>query len=244
MAEKARRQGDGIIARAAIRSRFVQARFRRSAGEYADIRELERGARRSNGPGPQIVFHIAAQSLVRPSYRDPVETYATNVMGTVHLLEAVHETRSRQRPSSSSPATSATRTSEWPWAYRENEPLGGHDPYSSSKGCAELVDRAPTGRRFSRRRTAAVSDRQRPRRQCHRRRRLGGGPADSRHHAALSPAIARSRSASPHAIRPWQHVLEPLSGYCAGRAPGAPEAYSPRPGISARPKKIARPVVL
>ena len=87
------------------------------------------------------MFHLAAQSLVRESYREPVETYATNVMGTVHVLEAV---RSVPTVRSVVVVTSdkCYENREWPWAYRETEAMGGHDPYSSSKGCAELVTAA------------------------------------------------------------------------------------------------------
>ena len=90
---------------------------------------------------PQIVFHLAAQALVRKSYREPVETYATNVMGTVHVLEAARAVPSVQ---SIVVVTSdkCYENREWPWAYRETEAMGGYDPYSSSKGCAELVSSA------------------------------------------------------------------------------------------------------
>ncbi|NDH68818.1 MAG: CDP-glucose 4,6-dehydratase, partial [Gammaproteobacteria bacterium] len=90
---------------------------------------------------PEIVFHMAAQPLVRYSYQNPVETYATNVMGTVHLLEAVRNT-----PSVKAVVNITTdkcyENKEWIWGYRENEPLGGYDPYSNSKACAELVSAA------------------------------------------------------------------------------------------------------
>ena len=90
---------------------------------------------------PEIVIHMAAQPLVRYSYPNPVETYATNVMGTVHLLEAV-----RQTPGVKAVVNVTTdkcyENREWVWGYRENEPMGGYDPYSSSKGCAELVTAA------------------------------------------------------------------------------------------------------
>ena len=87
---------------------------------------------------PETVFHLAAQSLVRVSYREPVETYATNVMGTVHVLEAVRAVPT-VRAVVVVTSDKCYENREWPWAYRETEAMGGHDPYSSSKGCAELV---------------------------------------------------------------------------------------------------------
>ena len=90
---------------------------------------------------PEIVFHLAAQSLVRRSYREPVETYATNVMGTVHVLAAAAAVKA-VRSVIVVTSDKCYENREWLWAYREDEPLGGHDPYSSSKGCAELVTAA------------------------------------------------------------------------------------------------------
>src|SRR4029077_6217604 len=87
---------------------------------------------------PEIVFHLAAQALVRHSYCEPVETYATNVMGTVHVLEAVRQVSS-VRAVVVVTSDKCYENREWPWAYREIEAMGGHDPYSSSKACAELV---------------------------------------------------------------------------------------------------------
>ena len=106
-----------------------------------DIRDLSKLQAALNMQQPEIVIHMAAQPLVRYSYQHPVETYATNVMGTVHLLEAVRHT-----PSVKAVVNITTDkcydNKEWPWGYRENEPMGGHDPYSNSKGCAELVTSA------------------------------------------------------------------------------------------------------
>lgn len=160
-----------------------------------------------------ILIHIAAQPLVRYSYDNPVETYATNVMGTVNLLEAV-----RQTPSIKAVVNVTTdkcyENKEWVWGYRENESMGGHDPYSSSKACAELVTAAYRSSyfnvsRYSEHGVAVATARA--------GNVIGGGDwSEDR----LIPDILRSieagkpaRIRSPHAIRPWQHVLEPLSGY-------------------------------
>ena len=157
---------------------------------------------------PDTIFHLAAQALVRPSYADPVATYATNVMGTVHLLEAVRATPS-VRTCVVVTSDKAYENREWPWAYRETEAVGGHDPYSNSKGCAELVVSAyrksflaQQGVRLASARAGNV---------------IGGGDwSADRLIPDLVRAFGRGESVeirSPTAIRPWQHVLEPLSGY-------------------------------
>lgn len=178
---------------------------------FADIRDLDAVRRAVSATRPELVLHLAAQSLVRPSYADPVGTYATNVMGTVNLLQAVRETDS---VSSVVVVTSdkAYENREWLWAYRENEAMGGRDPYSSSKGCAELVVgafrdsffKADPGRRVNVASVRAGNV-------------IGGGDWSA---DRLVPDIVRSFSRgesveirNPHAIRPWQHVIEPLSGY-------------------------------
>jgi CDP-glucose 4,6-dehydratase len=175
---------------------------------HGDVRDLSVLQTAMNAAQPEIVFHLAAQSLVRESYQSPVETYATNVMGTVHLLEAV-------RVCSSIKAVVNVTTDkcyenrEWHWGYREHEPLGGHDPYSSSKGCSELVTAAYRQSFLSGQGTAVASARA--------GNVIGGGDwATDR----LIPDFLRAIDAgevlnirSPQAIRPWQHVLEPLSGY-------------------------------
>jgi len=179
----------------------------------ADVRDLERLKGEMLAAAPEIVIHMAAQPLVRDSYRIPVETYAINVMGTVHLLEAV-----RACPSVRAVVNVTTdkvyENREWPWGYRENEPFGGYDPYSNSKGCSELVTAAYRSSYFNpadyaRHGVALASARA--------GNVIGGGDwAGDR----LVPDIIRSLLAgeavcirNPHAIRPWQHVLEPLSGY-------------------------------
>ena len=160
-----------------------------------------------------IVIHMAAQPLVRRSYVDPVETYSTNVMGTVHLLEAV-----RQTPSVRAVVNVTTdkcyENKEWVWGYRENEPMGGFDPYSSSKGCAELVTAAYRNSFFN---TAKYSEHQVALATARAGNVIGGGDwAEDRLIPDVLRAIESGQSVNirnPHATRPWQHVLEPLSGY-------------------------------
>lgn len=160
-----------------------------------------------------IVIHMAAQPLVRHSYREPVETYATNVMGTVNLLEAVRQTES-VRAVVIVTSDKCYENKEWPWGYRENEPLGGYDPYSSSKACTEIVSSAYRNSYFHPARHAehgvALAT-------ARAGNVIGGGdwaedrliPDTLRAIVARQPVVIRS----PHAIRPWQHVLEPLAGY-------------------------------
>lgn len=179
----------------------------------ADVRDLERLKSEMATASPDVVIHMAAQPLVRDSYKIPVDTYAINVMGTVHLLEAV-----RSCPSVKAVVNVTTdkvyENREWVWGYRENEPFGGYDPYSNSKGCSELVTAAYRSSYFNpldfdRHGVAVASARA--------GNVIGGGDwADDR----LIPDIIRAILAgeavkirNPHAIRPWQHVLEPLSGY-------------------------------
>lgn len=179
----------------------------------ADVRDLDRLKTEMVKAAPEIVIHMAAQPLVRDSYKIPVDTYAVNVMGTVHLLEAV-------RCCSSVKAVVNVTTDkvyenrEWVWGYRENEPFGGYDPYSNSKACSELVTAAYRSsyfnpRDYGKHGVALASARA--------GNVIGGGDwATDR----LIPDVIRAilagepvRIRNPHAIRPWQHVLEPLSGY-------------------------------
>jgi len=157
---------------------------------------------------PEIVFHMAAQARVRRSYRDPVNTFATNVQGTVHLLEAARRCGSvRAVVVITSDKCYANR--EWPWGYRENDPMGGHDPYSASKGCAELVVSAYRQSYFADAGIGLASARA--------GNVIGGGdwaedrliPDAMRAFAAGETLVLRN----PAAHRPWQHVLEPLHGY-------------------------------
>lgn len=178
---------------------------------YADVRDLAAVRASVAAARPQIIFHMAAQALVHPSYRDPVATYATNVMGTVHLLEAVREVDCVEATVVVT-SDKCYENREWPWGYRENEPMGGHDPYSNSKGCAELVTSAyrtsffgPAAGRACRIASARAGN------------VIGGGDwAPDRLIPDIVRSFQRNRPVdirSPRAIRPWQHVLEPLSGY-------------------------------
>ncbi len=179
----------------------------------ADIRDRDCLARTLAAAEPEIALHMAAQPLVRDSYRIPVETYATNVMGTVHLLEAVRNCPS-VRVVVNVTTDKCYENREWVWGYRENEPMGGFDPYSNSKACSELVTAAYRSSYFNpaqyeQHRVAVATARA--------GNVIGGGDwADDR----LIPDIIRAllanrpvRIRNPYAIRPWQHVLEPLSGY-------------------------------
>lgn len=189
-------------------SLFDRARVAEGIDSHiGDVRDL--GALREclHAARPEIVIHMAAQPLVRDSYRLPVETYATNVMGTVHLFEAVR-TAASVRAVIIVTSDKCYENREWVWGYRENEAMGGFDPYSSSKGCAELVTSAYRRSFFGN--GAAVAS-------ARAGNVIGGGDwARDR----LIPDMIRAFTAgqpvrirNPHAVRPWQHVLEPLSGY-------------------------------
>jgi len=179
----------------------------------SDIRDRHAVLTAMKAASPEIVIHMAAQPLVRESYASPVETYETNVMGTVHVLEAV-----RHVPGVKSVVIVTTdkcyENHEWEWGYRENEAMGGYDPYSSSKGCAELVTAAYRRSFFNPSTYAthgvAIAS-------ARAGNVIGGGDwATDRLIPDIMRAIMREervRIRSPHAIRPWQHVLEPLSGY-------------------------------
>lgn len=179
-----------------------------ASSEMADVRDAEALASALRRVRPEVVFHLAAQPLVRHSYRAPVETYAVNVMGTVHLLEAVRQ-GDCVRAVVNVTTDKCYENREWHWGYREVEPLGGHDPYSSSKACAELVSAAYRASFFAGSGVASATARA--------GNVIGGGDwATDR----LLPDALRALDAgaeliirSPAAIRPWQHVLEPLSGY-------------------------------
>ncbi len=179
----------------------------------ADVRDAERLARTMNEVKPDIVIHMAAQPLVRDSYKIPVETYATNVMGTVHLFEAV-------RGCSSVKAVVNVTTDkcyenrEWIWGYRENEPMGGFDPYSNSKACSELITSAYRSSFFN---PASYPEHGVGLASARAGNVIGGGDwATDRLIPDCITALLAGKKVhirNPHAIRPWQHVLEPLSGY-------------------------------
>jgi CDP-glucose 4,6-dehydratase len=178
------------------------------ASVIGDIRDLAKLQAVFAEYSPEIVIHMAAQPLVRLSYAQPVETYATNVMGTVHVLESVRHT-----PSVKAVVVVTTdkcyENKEWPWGYREDEPLGGHDPYSNSKGCAELVTSAYR-RSFLQEKGIALAS-------ARAGNVIGGGDwAADRLIPDILRAFERNQAViirNPYATRPWQYVLEPLSGY-------------------------------
>lgn len=162
---------------------------------------------------PDIVIHMAAQPLVRNSYANPVETYAVNVMGLVHVLEAVRHA-STVRAVVVVTSDKCYENKEWIWGYRETDPMGGYDPYSSSKGCAELVSSCYRSSFFSadqyRDHGVAVAT-------VRAGNVIGGGDWAS---DRLVPDMVRAIQAfhpveirNPKSIRPWQHVLDPLNGY-------------------------------
>lgn len=178
-----------------------------------DIRDLDTVKKLFHDVQPEIVIHMAAQPLVRESYQFPVETYAINVMGTVHVLEAV-----RQTPSVRSVVVVTTdkcyENKEWLWGYRENEPMGGYDPYSNSKGCAELVTSSYRNSYFNPKnydahKVAVASVRA--------GNVIGGGDwAMDRLIPDIMRAVMDKKAVnirSPYATRPWQHVLEPVGAY-------------------------------
>ena len=178
-----------------------------------DIRDFEKLRKVFAEHLPEIVIHMAAQPLVRYSYVEPVETYSTNVMGTVNLLEAVRSTSSVKAVVNVT-TDKCYENREWAWGYRENEPMGGYDPYSSSKGCAELVTAAYRNSYF-------YADKHQSHGVAIASGRagnvIGGGDwANDRLIPDIMRAITDSKPVNirnPHATRPWQHVLEPLSGY-------------------------------
>jgi CDP-glucose 4,6-dehydratase len=178
-----------------------------------DIRDLATLQKVFAEHQPEIVIHMAAQPLVRYSYLEPVETYSTNVMGTVNLLEAIRQTKSVKAVVNVT-TDKCYENREWAWGYRENEAMGGFDPYSSSKGCAELVTAAYRNSYFHPEKyhehgVAIATGRA--------GNVIGGGDwAEDRLIPDTMRAIVSGRPVSirnPHSIRPWQHVLEPLSGY-------------------------------
>jgi CDP-glucose 4,6-dehydratase len=175
-----------------------------------DIRDLAGLQKAMTEAKPDVVIHMAAQPLVRYSYANPVETYATNVMGTVHVLEcsrSINELRATVIVTTDK----CYENKEWVWGYRENEPMGGYDPYSNSKGCAELVTSAYRQSYFSGPNSINKVASARA------GNVIGGGdwsedrliPDAIKAFEANKPLMIRN----PLATRPWQHVLEPLSGY-------------------------------
>ncbi len=178
-----------------------------------DIRDDEILKKTFEEAKPEIVFHLAAQALVRDSYDKPKTTFDTNIGGTVNVLEAIRHCSS-VRVAVVITSDKCYENREWVWGYRENDPMGGHDPYSASKGCAELVFSAYLKSFFSQ---SATQNRAIGAASARAGNVIGGGDwgADR-----LVPDCIRALSGhqpigirNPHAVRPWQHVLEPLSGY-------------------------------
>ncbi len=179
-------------------------------GDVGDLTKLIHSMKEFS---PDVVFHLAAQPLVRRSYTDPVGTYATNIIGTAHVLEAVRAT-----PSVKAVVVITTdkcyENREWVWGYREQDPLGGYDPYSSSKACAEILTASYRQSFFS---SDSASDRGVGVATARAGNVVGGGDwSEDR----LIPDLVRGFSSGravliryPGAIRPWQHVLDPLAGY-------------------------------
>lgn len=173
-----------------------------------DIRNLSQLQQTVKTYQPDIVFHLAAQPLVRYSYHAPVETYMTNVMGTVHLLEAIRHISS-VKVLVNITSDKCYQNNEWHWGYRENDPLGGYDPYSNSKACAELVTASYRHAFFNQHNIAVATARA--------GNVIGGGDwAQDRLMTDVINAVLAQNTISlrnPKAMRPWQHVLDPLAGY-------------------------------
>lgn len=162
---------------------------------------------------PEIVLHLAAQPLVREAYRDPLGTYSSNVIGTLNLLEAIRQTGG-VRAVVLVTTDKVYANQEWPWPYRENEALGGHDPYSSSKACCELLAQSYTASFFP---PASHAEHGLALATARAGNVLGGGDFAAER---LIPDVLKAWSAGepvtlryPQAVRPWQHALEPLAGY-------------------------------
>ena len=178
-----------------------------------DIRDLPKLQAAFADHRPEIVIHMAAQPLVRYSYIEPVETYSTNVMGTVHLLESVRNTPG-VRAVVNITTDKCYENREWAWGYRENDPMGGYDPYSNSKGCAELISSAYRSSFFNAsnhtQHGVALAT-------VRAGNVIGGGDwAQDRLIPDILAAFEQNNIVNirnPSAIRPWQHVLEPLRGY-------------------------------
>jgi CDP-glucose 4,6-dehydratase len=183
-------------------------------GKKGDIRDQKSLLSFINEVNPDIVFHLAAQALVRSSYDDPIETYSTNVMGTLNLFEVCRKVKSVKAIVNVT-SDKCYENKEWVWGYRENDPMGGFDPYSSSKGCSELLTNSYRNSFFNlseygQKHNILLAS-------ARAGNVIGGGDwAKDR----LFPDIIKAASINsfvsirnPKATRPWQHVMEPLSGY-------------------------------
>jgi len=203
--------------------------------EYGDVRDLDHLLEIFTRYKPEMVFHLAAQALVHASYDDPKKTFDTNIGGTVNVLEAVRKTDS-VRILVNITSDKCYENLEWVWGYRENDPMGGHDPYSASKGGAELVfaaylrsffsqDKSPDAVKIKSKTASPArteenltkGDKMIGAASCRAGNAIGGGDWGKNR---LLPDCVRALTTkeaigirNPHAIRPWQHVLELLSGY-------------------------------
>jgi CDP-glucose 4,6-dehydratase len=195
-------------------SLFKEAKIEELITSYiGDIRDYNYLLKVIQEVQPEIVIHMAAQPLVRESYKNPRETYEVNVMGTVNLLDVIRQTSSVKAVVNVT-TDKCYENREWHWGYRENEPMGGYDPYSNSKGCSELVTSSFRSSffnpaRYEKHGVAVASARA--------GNVIGGGDwAEDRLIPDFIRAISKGEEVkirSPYAIRPWQHVLEPLTGY-------------------------------
>jgi len=178
------------------------------SSHFCDVRDAESLTKIVRNAQPEVVFHLAAQALVRASYRAPLDTFATNVMGTAHILDALRGIGS-VRAAIMVTTDKVYRNNEWPWPYRETDILGGHDPYSASKAASELVIDCYRGAFLGEQGVAVASARA--------GNVIGGGDwSEDR----LVPDAIRAWQAGrtlqirhPGSTRPWQYVLEPLAGY-------------------------------
>jgi CDP-glucose 4,6-dehydratase len=198
----------------------ISEKIQSEIGDIRDLAQLQASMLEFN---PDILIHMAAQPLVRLSYKEPIETYEINVMGTVKVLEAA-----RSCPNIKSIVSVTTdkcyENKEWVWGYREDEAMGGHDPYSSSKGCAELVTSAYR-RSFMQEKGIGLAS-------ARAGNVIGGGDwSDDRLIPDILNAFENKQAViirNPKSTRPWQHVLEPLSGYLvlAQKLYEAPQNYA------------------
>jgi CDP-glucose 4,6-dehydratase len=217
-------------------SLFELARIKSTmhASIFGDIRDAVQLKKHLKLAQPEIVLHLAAQALVRESYHTPAETFATNVMGTVNLLEAVRETPSVQVCLNVT-TDKCYQNQEWIWGYRENDRLGGADPYSASKACSELVSASYRQSFFVTPNTARIAT-------ARAGNVIGGGDYSTDRlvpdaiRAATSGTILSIRN--PNAIRPWQHVLDPIHGYLElasqlfEHRPGTEDAWNFGPSLT------------
>jgi len=180
---------------------------------FGDIRDLNRLGLAVKEAAPDIVFHLAAQPLVRYSYKNPIETYETNIIGTLKVFEACRQNNVKAIVNITSDKCYDNK--EWVWGYRENDPMGGYDPYSSSKGCAEILTSSYRNsflnlNEYKKSHETLLAS-------VRAGNVIGGGDwAQDRLICDVMRAAAKNEAVTirnPHATRPWQHVLEPLSGY-------------------------------